>query len=128
LEEIGLQKGKTHTKKRGALYMSTNGRTIHRTSHPHIVKIDGVCGGEAIIEGTRIAVWHVVDYYYKVGMSVEEILLNWDHLMPAQVFDALAYYHDNPEEVDRVRRENTYEYWREHYAHAITKRSEDTSE
>ena len=108
--------------------MSTNKRTVRCTSHPHIVKIDGVCGGEAIIEGTRIAVWHMVDYYYKVGMAVEEILADWDYLTPAQVFDALAYYHDNREEIDRARHENSYEYWKEHYAHAATPRSEATSE
>ena len=92
-------------------------KKIERTAHPHIVKIEGVCGGEAIIEGTRIAVWHIVDYYYNVGMSVEEILLDWDYLNPAQVFDAMAYYHDNREEVDRARRINSYEYWKEHHAH-----------
>jgi len=96
--------------------MDANRKTVHRTAHPHIVKIDGVCGGEAIIEGTRIAVWHVVEYYYKVGMSVEEILLDWDYLTPAQVFDALAYYHNNQEEIERVRYENSYEYWQQHYA------------
>lgn len=88
--------------------------------YPHIVKIDGICGGQAIIEGTRIAVWHIVEYYYKVGMSVEEILADWDYLKPAAVFSALAYYHDNKEEIDQVRQENTYEYWLEHYAHAVT--------
>jgi uncharacterized protein (DUF433 family) len=93
-------------------------RKTHLTSHPHIVKVDGVCGGEAIIEGTRIAVWHVVGYYYRVGLSVEEILADWDYLNPAQVFSALAYYHDNREEIDRVRYENSYEYWLEHSAHA----------
>lgn len=96
-----------------------NDRVVQHTSYPHIVKIDGVCGGEAIIEGTRIAVWHVVEYHYKLGMSVEEILADWDYLTPAQVFSALAYYHDHKEEIDRVRRENSYEYWREHYTHAI---------
>jgi uncharacterized protein (DUF433 family) len=80
-----------------------------RTEHPHIVKIEGVCGGNAIIEGTRIAVWHIVEYYYKVGMTVEQILLDWDYLAPAQVFDALAYYHDHREEVDRAIWENSYE-------------------
>jgi len=30
------------------------------TAYPHIVKVEGVCGGEAIIEDTRIAVWHIV--------------------------------------------------------------------
>jgi len=89
------------------------------TPYPHIVKVDGVCGGEAIVEGTRIAVWHLVGYYYKVGMSVEEILAEWDYLTPAQVFSALAYYHDNKDEIERLRRQNSYEYWQEHYAHAI---------
>ena len=88
-------------------------RRAQRTTHPHIVKIPGVCGGEAIIEGTRIAVWHIVGYYYKVGMSVETILSDWDYLTPAQVFAALAYYHDNRLEIDRLIRENSYEYWKE---------------
>jgi uncharacterized protein (DUF433 family) len=87
-----------------------------RTSYPHIVKVGGVCGGEAIVEGTRIAVWHLVGYYYKTGMSVEEILAEWDYLTPAQVFSALAYYHDHREEIERVRQQNSYEYWQEHYA------------
>ena len=82
-----------------------------RTPYPHIVKVDGVCAGEAVVEGTRIAVWHIVGYYYKVGMSVEEILAECDYLTPAQVFSALAYYHDNREEIERVRRQNTYEHW-----------------
>jgi hypothetical protein len=51
-------------------------------------------------------------------MSVDEILADWDYLTPAQVFSALAYYHDNKEEIDRVRQENSYEYWQEHFAHA----------
>jgi uncharacterized protein (DUF433 family) len=89
-----------------------------RTVYPHIVKVEGICGGEAIIDGTRMAVWHIVGYYYKVGMSVEEILADWDDLTPAQVFSALAYYHDNKEEVDRVRERNSYEFWLEHRAHA----------
>ena len=91
-----------------------------KTSYPHIVKKKGVCGGQAIIEGTRIAVWHIVEYFYKSGMSVEEILADWDYLTPAQVFSALAYYHDNKEEVERARRENSYENWQEQLAHATT--------
>lgn len=96
--------------------MSSRDKKIHVTNYPHIIKIDGVCGGEAIIEGTRIAVWHIVDFYYKVGMSVEEILADWDYLAPAQVYSALAYYYDHKEEIDRARRENSYEYWQEHFA------------
>lgn len=91
--------------------MKEQERVVQRTSYPHIVKIDGVCGGQAIIEGTRIAVWHLVGYYYKVGMSVEDILAEWDYLAPAQVFSALAYYHDHRQEIDEVRAQNSYEQW-----------------
>ena len=80
-----------------------------QTAYLHIIKKDGVLDGEAIIEGTRIAVWHVVRYYYKVGLTVEEILAEWDYLAPAQVFSALAYYHDNQEEVDAAREANGHE-------------------
>lgn len=93
-------------------------RTVHRTSYPHIVKIDGVCGGQAIIKGTRIAVWHLVGYYYRVGMSVEDIVAEWNYLTPAQVFSALAYYHAHKAEIDAVRYQNSYEHWQQEYAHA----------
>lgn len=99
--------------------MNENSKTVNCTPYPHIVKVDGICGGEAIIEGTRIAVWHIVGYYYKVGMSVEEILAEWDYLTAAQVFSALAYYHDNKEEIDRVRQQNSYEYGLEKQSHAV---------
>jgi len=98
--------------------MSTKNRVVRRTPFPYVVKIDGVCGGQAIIEGTRIAVWHIVGYYYKVGMSVEDILAEWHYLKPAQVFSALAYYHDNKQEIDEVREQNSYEHWKqEQHAH-----------
>ena len=94
-------------------------KDTHHTLYPHVVKVQGICGNQATLEGTRIAVWHIVDYYYKSGMSVEEILAEWDYLTPAQVFSALAYYHDNREEIDRVRHQNSYEYWLEHHAQPV---------
>jgi uncharacterized protein (DUF433 family) len=93
-----------------------NSTAVHVIGYPHIVRVDRVCGGEAIIESTRIAVWHIVGYYYKTGMSVEEILTEWEYLTPAQVFSALAYYHDNRDEIDQVRHRNSYEYWLERQA------------
>lgn len=96
--------------------MNKASQSRHKTAYPHIVKIDGVCGGEAIIEGTRITVWQIVEYFYKVGMSVDEILSDWDYLTPAQLHSALAYYHDNKEEIDRARQENSYKQWQEQHA------------
>jgi uncharacterized protein (DUF433 family) len=99
--------------------MTEKDKRIQQTSYPHIVKVDGVCGDQATIEGTRIAVWHIVDYYYRAGMSVEEIIAEWDYLTPGQVFSALAYYHDNKEEIDRVRHQNSYEHWLENHAQSV---------
>ncbi len=100
--------------------MSKKEKTIHKTEYPHIVNIEGVLGGEAVIEGTRIAVWHIIGYYYKVGMSVEAILAEWSYLKPAQIFSALAYYHDHKQEVDNVREQNSYEQWKqEHSTHVV---------
>ena len=93
--------------------MSAKNKKVSPTPYPHIVKVEGVCGGQAIIEGTRIAVWHIVGYYYKVGMSVEDILAEWYYLKPAQVFSALAYYHDNRQEIDDLREANSYEHWKQ---------------
>ena len=85
---------------------------IQSTPYPHIVRTQGVCGGEPVIRGTRIAVRHIVGYYYKAGMSAEEILAKWDYLTPAQVFGALAYYHDNREQINILRQKNSHGHWR----------------
>jgi uncharacterized protein (DUF433 family) len=99
--------------------MTEKEKNIQHTPYPHVVKVQGVCGGQATIEGTRIAVWHIVDYYYKSGMTVEEILAEWDYLTPAQVFSALAYYHDNQGEIDQLRHRNSYEHWLESNAQPV---------
>ncbi len=103
--------------------MSKSNRVVKQTAYEHIVKVEGVCGGQATIKGTRIAVWHIVEYYYKVGMSVEDIVMDWNYLNPAQVFSALAYYHDNREEIDTLREQNSYEYWIRTHSHADLQRA-----
>ncbi len=69
--------------------------TTHR---PHVVRVQGVCGGRPIIDGTRIPVKTVVGWV-RVGMSQQEITDQFA-LSAAQVADALAYYEDHPEEID----------------------------
>jgi uncharacterized protein (DUF433 family) len=93
--------------------MSAKNRMVYRTSYLRIVNVDvdGAWGGEAIIEGARMAVWLIVGYYYKVGMSVEDILAEWDYLNPSQLFSALAYYRDNRREADEARVRNSSERW-----------------
>ena len=51
-----------------------------------ITRDSEVCGGQPVIAGTRTPVNSIVGYY-KMGMSVEEILEGLPHLNAAQVFD-----------------------------------------
>jgi uncharacterized protein (DUF433 family) len=69
------------------------------TDRSHIVRIQGVCGGRPIIDGTRISVKTVVGWI-RLGMSPQEIIEQYPLLSAAQVADALAYYGDHPEEID----------------------------
>lgn len=69
------------------------------TDHPHIVRVQGVCGGRPIIEGTRISVKTLVDWT-KQGLTIDDLLLEYPFLSVIQVEDALAYYEDHPEEIE----------------------------
>ena len=72
---------------------------IIRTDHPYIVRVQGVCGGRPIIEGTRITVKLIVGWV-RLGMTAAEIAAEYSHLSTAQIADALAYYEDHPEEIN----------------------------
>lgn len=54
---------------------------------------------EPVIKGTRISVRDVVEQW-KMGMSPDEIPSVYPHITLAQVFEALAYYQDNKEEIE----------------------------
>jgi uncharacterized protein (DUF433 family) len=93
----------------------TAGKTV--TAHPHIERKAGVCGGEPVIRGTRITVG-LVAQLEKAGKTVDEIVALYPHLTHAQVYDALAYYYDNREEVDRYLREGSEAEIRKAYGNA----------
>ena len=71
-----------------------------KTEHVYIVRNKEICGGRPIIKGTRIPVKAVV-IYYKMGMTIEEILDGYPRLTPAKAHDALSYYHDHQEEIEK---------------------------
>jgi uncharacterized protein (DUF433 family) len=74
--------------------------TALRTEHPHIVRIPGICGGEPIVDGLRVAVRHVAALHLR-GEAVAEIAeaLN---LTDAQVFHALSYFADHRPEIEAL--------------------------
>lgn len=79
-----------------------------KTGHLHITRKKGICGGEPIIAGTRTPVRSIVGYY-RMGMTVDEILEALPYLKPAEVYDALAYYFDNQDEIEKEIEENSEE-------------------
>ena len=73
--------------------------TPAKVTHPHIVKEPDYCGGKAAIDNTRVRVMNVV-FLHKRGKTEAEILETYPDLNRAQVYAALAYYYDHPEEIE----------------------------
>ncbi len=71
------------------------------TSHPFIVINKDVCGGSPIIEGTRIRVIDIAIEYELLGRSADEIIRSHPHVSLYQIHDALSYYYENRDELDR---------------------------
>lgn len=72
-----------------------------KPKHPYIASLKSHCGGSPIIAGTKFPVRSVVVYVLRQGMSPEELVKEFSHLTLPQVYDALSYYYDNKEEIDR---------------------------
>ena len=56
-------------------------------------------GGRPKVAGTGLTVSRIAGWY-KMGMTPEEIALEYPHLSLAQVHAALAYYHVNRDEIE----------------------------
>jgi len=70
------------------------------TRHFHVEKDPAKYEGKAVVKGTRVPIASIVNHY-RSGMSIEKILEGYPSLTPAQLFDALSYYFDNKDEIDR---------------------------
>jgi uncharacterized protein (DUF433 family) len=68
------------------------------TEHRYIIRDDQILGGEPIIKGTRTPVRAIVETW-RQGVAPEEIPTGLPHLTLAQVFDALSYFSDHPDEI-----------------------------
>ena len=61
-----------------------------KTEHPHVVCMEGVCGGEPVIDGLRVSVRHVVTLH-RQGEAISEIAEALG-ISEAQVFHGLSYF------------------------------------
>jgi uncharacterized protein (DUF433 family) len=70
-----------------------------------IEKKQGVCGGDACIEKTRIPVWSLVNSQ-RLGMTDSELLYNFPSLTRSDLKNAWNYYRANTSEIDEQIIEN----------------------
>jgi len=73
---------------------------MQKTEHPYIVKEKSILGGEPIIRGTRTPVRAIVEWWRK-GIQSEIIQQKMPHLSMGQIFDALSFYSDHQDEIDK---------------------------
>lgn len=71
----------------------------------HIDTDPEVCGGKPRIAGSRIRVQDIV-VWIEDGQSADEIVAGYPHLTLADVYAALAFYHDNRVLIDRQLQES----------------------
>jgi uncharacterized protein (DUF433 family) len=76
--------------------------TVAADPFGHIVKTANVMGGKPRIAGTRIRVMDVVVWYEHWHWPVKRILKEFPTISAADVHAALAYYHDNREEIEEA--------------------------
>lgn len=69
-----------------------------------IVRTENVLGGDPRIEGTRIGVLHVYELVARGEHPPVDVADQLD-LSLGEVYSALAYYHEHPDEMRSVRAE-----------------------
>lgn len=69
-----------------------------------VVRTDDVLGGEPRIEGRRVGVLDVYELVVAGGYSAADVADQLDCSL-SDIYTALAYYYEHPEEVRELRRE-----------------------
>ena len=84
---------------------------------PGIVFADGPAGRRAVVAGTGLDVWEVIETWHACGGSAELLRQSYPWLTEVQLRSALTYYEAYPKEIDvRLHREAQWDAeraWRE---------------
>ena len=78
---------------------------VKQFKHPYLTINRNVRGGEPIVSVTGIRVLDIAIRYEVMGMTPEDIVVALPHLTLAQVHDALSYYYEHKDEIDRKWKE-----------------------
>lgn len=87
---------------------------MQKVTHPHVTRNPKICGGSPILMGSRFPVRSIIAYVLRHGLTPEELVAKFDNLTLAQVYDALAYYYDNRDEIEQDIAENREDSVRRH--------------
>ena len=72
-----------------------------KTKHPYISIDPKISGGQPVITDTRIKVMDIAIRYELMGWSADKIVDEYPHLKLEQVHDALSYYYEHKNEIDK---------------------------
>ncbi|MFB6214301.1 MAG: DUF433 domain-containing protein [Candidatus Bipolaricaulia bacterium] len=72
-----------------------------RVKHPHIKESPDISEGSPAINGTRTRIIDIILEYEYLGKTPGEIVNAHPYLNLAQLHDAISYYYDYREEIDR---------------------------
>ena len=76
------------------------------TDHAHIVRMQGVKGGEPIVRGKGVTVQTIVALT-RQGLGPQQIVEEYDGVLTlAEVHEALGYYYDHVGEIEQYLAEN----------------------
>jgi uncharacterized protein (DUF433 family) len=82
------------------------------SQHLHIEIVERYGGPQPVIKGTRITVSDIIGYL-RLGETPESLVNNiLPQLTLAQIHDAISYYYDHQDEIEKILEENTEAYGR----------------
>ena len=86
-------------------------RIEYPTDYPHIYTSPEMHRGEPTIRVSAISVRDII-LRTRLGDSPEQIPQGFPHLSLAKIYDALSYYYDHTEEIEKHIRANEEALWR----------------
>ena len=78
---------------------------VKQIRHPYITRNKKIRGGVPVISGTGIRVLDIAIRYEIMGQSPEDIIVAIPHINLSQVHDALSYYYEHKNEIERAWKE-----------------------
>ena len=77
-----------------------------KTEHPYVEVNPEICNGSPVIKGTRIRIVDIAIEYEYLNHTPDEIITAHPHLKLEQIHDALSYYYENRNAMDKKIRED----------------------